>query len=316
MGNPIKTDYINLFVVYGLSIMFVICLSLTYKVISHNTLDKKIPENQKKEEQSKEIFDKHIFQNIPIQGRAYVVYDILNHEVLASKNETEVLPLASLTKVMTAVSSMLHASPDTKVTITKKSIEGDYDLGLKNNQVWRLDELLKYTLVFSSNDGAAAVANTFGGRDVFVAQMNSDAKVMGLNFVFTDPAGRDLHGKIGGKGNALDAAKLLEIARKQIPDILDATTKKYQTVLTSSEKIIGIPNTNQMIESIPGAEVSKTGFTDLAGGNLGVIVDVSVGHPVAIIVLGSTRNGRFEDVRILYDVLRKSFMSIPNQTSP
>ena len=71
-----------------------------------------------------------------------------------------------------------------------------------------------------------------------------------------------------------------------------------------------------MIESIPGAEVSKTGFTDLAGGNLGVIVDVSVGHPVAIIVLGSTRNGRFEDVRILYDVLRKSFMSIPNQTSP
>jgi D-alanyl-D-alanine carboxypeptidase len=288
--------------------MFVICLSLTYKIIYHNEARKNVPQEKEQVVQSVEIFDKNVFQNIKIQGRAYVVYDLVNHEVLASKNETTVLPLASLTKVMTAVSSMLHASPETKIIITKNSIEGEYDLGLKNNQVWKLDELLKYTLVFSSNDGAGAVANAFGGRDIFVRQMNDDAKVMGLTSVFTDPAGRDIDGKIGGEGNALDVVRLLEIARKQIPDILDATTKKYQTILANSEKVIGIPNTNQMIESLPGAEGSKTGFTDLAGGNLGVIVDISVGHPVAIVVLGSTRDGRFEDVRILYDTLRKSFM--------
>lgn len=310
MGNPIKTDYINSFVIYGLSVMFVICLSLTYKVIYHKEAGRKAPEEKKEIIHSKEIFNKRGFQDINVQARAYIVYDLLNHEVLASKNEMEILPLASLTKVMMAVSSMLHASPDAKIIVTNKSIEGEYDLGLKNNQTWKLGELLKYTLVFSSNDGALAVANTLGGQRAFVQQMNDDAKVMGFNFVFTDPAGRDLDGNIGGKGSALDAARLLETARKQIPDILDATTKKYQTMLASSGKIIGIPNTNQMIESLPGAEGSKTGFTDLAGGNLGIIVDISVGHPVAIVVLGSTREGRFEDVRVLYDTLRKSF--IPN----
>ncbi len=307
METPIKTEYIHLFVVYGLSIMFVICFSLVYRTIYHEVSEKKLDNNKKTEIQSQEIFNKKAFQGVNIEGRAYVVYDLLNHTIIASNNATTTLPLASLTKVMTAVSSMLHASPQTTITITKKSIEGGYDLGLKENQVWRLDELLKYTLVFSSNDGALAVADALGGRDSFIKQMNSDATVMGLNFVFTDPAGRDIGGKIGGKGNALDVAKLLEIARKQIPDILDATTKKYQTMLASREKIIGVPNTNQMIESIPGAEGSKTGFTDLAGGNLGIIVDVSIGHPVAIVVLGSTRGGRFEDVRVLYDALRKSF---------
>ncbi len=160
--------------------------------------------------------------------------------------------------------------------------------------------------VFSSNDGAEAIADTFGGKENFIAQMNSDAKMFGLNFLFTDPAGRDVEGKIGGSGNALDAAKLFGIAQKNIPEILDATTKKRQTVKASGGKISGIPNTNQEIENLPGVIASKTGYTDLAGGNLGIIVDVSVGRPVAIIVLGSTRQGRFKDVSVLYDALRKS----------
>ena len=46
----------------------------------------------------------------------------------------------------------------------------------------------------------------------------------------------------------------------------------------------------------------------MAGGNLGVIVDISVGHPVVIVVLGSTREGRFKDMSILYKALRLSMM--------
>jgi D-alanyl-D-alanine carboxypeptidase len=207
---------------------------------------------------------------------------------------------------MMAVSSTLHKKKDDKITITPKSIEDGYDLGLKNKQVWDLSELLKYTLVFSSNDGAEAVADSFGGKDIFVAQMNNDAKNLGLNLTFTDPAGRDLGGKIGGKGTVLEVAKLFSIARKNIPEILDATTKKRETVVANSGKISGIPNTNQDIETLSGAEASKTGYTDMAGGNLGVVVDVSVGHPIVIVVLGSTRTGRFEDMDTLYKALRVS----------
>ena len=73
-----------------------------------------------------------------------------------------------------------------------------------------------------------------------------------------------------------------------------------------NEKIVGIPNTNQSIEELFGAEGSKTGFTDIAGGNLGVIVDITVGHPVVLVVLGSSREGRFKDIATLYTALQKS----------
>jgi D-alanyl-D-alanine endopeptidase (penicillin-binding protein 7) len=312
MVQQVKNEHINIFLVYGLSVFFIVTFSLVHKVIhflaKKNTVTPTIV--QKKEQSvSKEIFNKNIFQNVQIEGKAYVIYDLLNHEIIASHNETALLPLASLTKVMTAVSSTLHKSKEEKITITQKSIDGGYDLGLKKNQVWSLGELLKYTLVFSSNDGAESVANSFGSIDIFLQQMNTDAKNLGLNLFFTNPAGLDINGKIGGKGDAVDMAKLLGVARMQIPEILDATTKKRQTVTASGGKISGIPNTNQAIETLPGAEASKTGFTDLAGGNLGIIVDISIGHPVAIVVLGSTREGRFRDVELLYTTLERSLRS-------
>lgn len=305
MKSNSKKVHIDILVIYGLSVC-IVTLVLTTHIIEYYKLRQRKVDFPKTLVDSRPLFNKSAFSNLKIEGKAYIVYDIVTREIIASKNEQELLPLASITKVMTAVSSTLHKKRDTKITVTSKSIEDGYDLGLKNNQVWELAELLKYTLVFSSNDGAEVVADSFGGKDIFVAQMNNDAKNLGLNLVFTDPAGRDLNGKIGGKGTALEAAKLFSVARKNIPEILDATTKKRETVVTNFGKLGGIPNTNQEIETLSGAEASKTGYTDMAGGNLGVIVDVSVGHPVVIVVLGSTKTGRFEDMDKLYKALRLS----------
>lgn len=298
---------IDILVIYGLSVCIVILVLVThvvdfYKVKNNSLLNQSTPAS------SELLFNRSSFDSVKVTGKAYVVYDITHKKIISAKNENEVLPLASVTKVMTAISATLHKSKDEKITITPKSIEDSYDLGLKNKQVWKLSELLKYTLVFSSNDGAEVIADSFGGRDIFVAQMNDDAKVLGLNLTFTDPAGRDMNGKIGGLGTALEAAKLFSVARKNIPEILDATTKKRETVLASSGQVSGIPNTNQEIETLSGAEASKTGYTERAGGNLGVIVDISVGHPVVIVVLGSTKQGRFEDMDVLYKALRASLV--------
>ncbi len=302
-----KNVHIDILIIYGISVG-IVSLFLGTQVIDHyRSQPKKVAYPQIVSDQ-RVLFDKSAFNDIKVLGKAYIVYNVTTHEVIASKNEKEVLPLASLTKIMTAMSSTLHKKKDEKILITPKSIEDGYDLGLKNKQVWKLSELLKYMLVFSSNDGAQIVADSFGGKDIFVIQMNSDAKNFGLNLIFTDPAGRDIDGKIGGEGSALEVAKLFSIARKYIPEILDATTKKRETVTTNFGKISGIPNTNQDIEMLPGAEASKTGYTDMAGGNLGVIVDISVGHPVVIVVLGSTKAGRFEDMEVLYKALRTSLI--------
>ena len=252
------------------------------------------------------LFNSRTFDAVTITGKSFIVYDIINNQIIASKNENEVLPLASITKVMMALTARLHHDKSTLITIEKNHIEDGYDLGLRNKQVWKLDELLKYTLVFSSNDGAKAVADSLGGNVTFVNQMNSDAKEAGLSLLFTDPAGRDEQGKIGGLGSAQEVAKLFGVARKHMPQILEATTKTRFSAHSSTGRVTGIPNTNQDIEHFSGVEGSKTGFTDKAGGNLGIIVDVTLGHPVAIIVLGSTRDGRFSDVNLLYKALLKS----------
>lgn len=298
-----KNEHVTLFVTYALSICSIVSLVGLYGITNYYA--------EKKQAEVAIVaptilFDVFAFDAVRVEGKAYIVYDILDEKILASHNEMTPLPLASLTKVMTAVSAVLHKNKNDTVRITPQSIEDGYDLGLKNGQEWPLEELLKYTLIISSNDGAEAVANSFGGRDIFLNHMNEDAKNFGLNFTFTDPAGRDSGSILGGRGTAYDVAKLFGIARHRIPEILDATTKKRQAVSTTQGKLFGIPNTNQVIETLPGAEGSKTGFTDLAGGNLGVIVDVTVGHPVAIIVLGSTREGRFRDVTALYLALRQS----------
>lgn len=312
MVHNAKKEHIDFFIVYGLSFFYVVLLCAIYFFITPYQSFKSENESENIVATSTNIFNSHAFDNVQIEGKAYVVYDLKYNQIIASHNETVLLPLASITKIMTAVSATLHAPKEKEITIHKKSIEGAYDLGLENNQTWTLSELLKYTLTFSSNDGAEAIADNLGGRDFFVAQMNSDAKALGLNCLFTDPAGRDFNDNLGGKGGALDVAKLFGVARKSIPEILDATTKKRQTLLVGKEKLRGIPNTNQDIESLSGAEASKTGFTDLAGGNLVVTVDVSIGRPVVIVVLGSTREGRFRDIDTLYKSLRNSLILATN----
>jgi D-alanyl-D-alanine carboxypeptidase len=138
--------------------------------------------------------------------------------------------------------------------------------------------------------------------------MNSDATALGLKLKFTDPAGLDIGTKLGGEGSALETAKLLALTYKRYPDIFDPTTQKRASVISSTGKVSGVPNTNQTINTIIEAEASKTGYTDNAGGNLAVIVDITLGRPVVIVVLGSTKEERFSDVEKLYIALKKSIV--------
>jgi D-alanyl-D-alanine carboxypeptidase len=302
MIHKAKQDYMEMSYLYGGAIAILIFLSLIALPIDTSHFGLFVP----KEEVDTSVYVSSAFENVSIAAQSYVVYDLVDKKVIASKNADETLPLASITKLMMAITALANHGKDAKITISPASIEDGYDLGLKKGQVWSLSELLKYTLVFSSNDGARAIADAFGGRKDFVAQMNTQSALLGLGLVFTDPAGEDINGQIGGKGTALDVAKLFAFARKLYPEILDATTKTRVTALASNGRISGIPNTNQDIENLFGAEVSKTGFTDSAGGNLGVVVDIALGHPVAIVVLGSTREERFTDMEQLYQALLKS----------
>jgi D-alanyl-D-alanine carboxypeptidase (penicillin-binding protein 5/6) len=256
-------------------------------------------------------FSQQPFTSLQITGKAYIVFDATTGQVIAEKNSTVELPLASLTKVMTLISALLHHNRVSPIVIDAKTVDGGLDLGLKNNQEWSMDELLKYTLVFSSNDGAMAIAATFGGEKTFTDAMTGDSAALGFPMQFTHAAGLDENNLYGGFGSALHVAMMLAYAHAHYPDIIEATTKTRVSVRSEQGVISGVPNTNQDIDRITEALASKTGYTDSAGGNLAVLFDLSLGHPIAIVVLGSTREERFKDIRKLYSATKSSWITSP-----
>ena len=70
-------------------------------------------------------------------------------------------------------------------------------------------------------------------------------------------------------------------------------------------------NTNEALGELPGLIMGKTGITDLAGGNLGIVFEVSPNHPVVAVVLGSTRDGRFEDMKKLVARTQETILKRP-----
>jgi D-alanyl-D-alanine carboxypeptidase (penicillin-binding protein 5/6) len=245
--------------------------------------------------------------DLKIQAKSYAVYDVVAKQVILSKNEGTVANLASLTKIMTAITAKELATSSPDFVVSKKMLDGGYDIGLRDGQRWNVDEFTKYMLVFSSNDAANIIADTLGGKARFIDAMNAIASREGMSTLhFTNPNGLDTASTSGGKGSALDVALLMAYAYKKIPLILEATTKPRATVKASTGYLSGVPNTNQEVAKYSGVEGSKTGFTDEAGGNLAIILDIALGRPVVIVVMGSTKTDRFKDVEKLYEVTKKA----------
>ena len=83
------------------------------------------------------------------------------------------------------------------------------------------------------------------------------------------------------------------------PELLDATRESDLLFRSLSNITHKGKNTNPLVATVPGVLASKTGYTDLAGGNLALAFDAGLGHPIVAVVLGSTYDGRFSDIRKL-----------------
>ena len=81
------------------------------------------------------------------------------------------------------------------------------------------------------------------------------------------------------------------------PEILEVTSYNKLELKSEDNKIHNTENTNEIINKIPWVIASKTGYTDLAGGNLVVAFDNGMMRPIIISVLGSTKEGRFKDMK-------------------
>ncbi len=253
------------------------------------------------------------FEHISIEAKAAYVYDLDTKEILFSKNEHSQLPLASITKLMTALVASTLISDETIITIDESSIAIDGDNGFHTNERWKFKDLLDYTLLVSSNDGAHAIAGVAGAfindtqtEDTdnhvnFVNKMNQTAQSLGLmQSYFMNESRLDANAYIGGRyGSARDIASLLAYIISDRPQLLEATAYKNLSFVSEDQFIYNATNTNSGIGNIPGLIASKTGFTDLAGGNLAIAFDAGINHPIIAVVLGSSFEGRFNDMKKL-----------------
>lgn len=248
------------------------------------------------------------FNSIEVTAKAAIVYDVLRGSVLYAKESERQLPLASLTKLMTALIAAETLSPDTKIAITPLSMLGEGDSGFLPGEEWNMRDLIDFTLLSSSNDGALALAGAAsalaesGTPQTFVAKMNERARELGLTQTyFLNATGLDASENFSGTfGSAYDVALLLSYILASRADLLEGTRYNTHTFLSADNVAHTASNTNTALAAIPGFIGSKTGFTDLAGGNLAIAADSGLNHPLVIVVLGSTAEERFSDVERLY----------------
>jgi D-alanyl-D-alanine carboxypeptidase len=240
------------------------------------------------------------FQNIYLEAKAAYVFDVLKSRPLFEFNADAQLPIASLAKIMTALVAEENLPDYLLLSVSKEAVLQEGDEGFIADEIWKVPDLRDAMLISSSNDAAAALAlgltENFG-RD-FVTLMNKKAGELNLyQTYFLNPTGLDISKHIaGGYVSAKDAAKLLIYVVKKRPSLMEIT--RYDSAAINSREF---KNTNQIISDLPFFIAGKTGFTDLAGGNLAVMADIGYGRPVIIVVLGSTADGRFRDIKTLYE---------------
>ncbi len=255
------------------------------------------------------------FPNVSLVAKSAVVYDVRTGEILFDKNAEVQLPLASLTKVMMVIVALEGLPEDSVVDINNQALNEEGQSGFREGQEWKLKDIVDLTLVESSNDGAAAIAATwsaFKNKDVslpkdsnmssdFLVAMNAKSKEIGLGQTyFLNETGLDKNGIVsGGYGSALDVAKMFSYAVSKFGSAFEATRYREIQVSSLGKTNYVVKNTNTSVEQIPGIIASKTGYTDLAGGNLAILFDAGLGHPIAVSVLGSSKEGRFEDISAL-----------------
>ncbi|MDO8593291.1 MAG: serine hydrolase [bacterium] len=254
------------------------------------------------------------FADVPLEAKAAVVYDLITGEMLYAKNADAQLPLASLTKLLTVYAALAVLSPDTPITIPENisSVEGPHTFNV--GQTLSLSDLARLTLTASLNDGAAAIASAVAEREnrSQTEMLAGAAAALNLSQTYAvNGSGLDVNAAIsGGYGSAQDLARLAGVLVEQHSSIAAATTQSFAEAVSEGGTSFKVKNTDPIVGTVPRLLLSKTGFTDLAGGNLALVFDVGIGHPVAVVVLGSSLKARFTDGAALVYATFAHFASV------
>ena len=218
-------------------------------------------------------------------GSAMIV-DLNTNQVIYASHPDLVRPIASITKLMTAMVVLdAHLPLDEKLKVDishTPEMKGIYSRVRLNSEISRKNMLL-LALMSSENRAAASLAHHYpGGYSAFIAAMNAKAKALGMSHTrYRDPTGLSE----GNVSTANDLVKLLR-ASQQYPLISQfSTTREKTQAFRKPNYTLGFRNTNSLVHKPNWSiQLTKTGFTNAAGHCL-VMRTQMAGKPVAFVVL-------------------------------
>jgi D-alanyl-D-alanine endopeptidase (penicillin-binding protein 7) len=223
-----------------------------------------------------------------LRSSSALIMDVREDVILYGKNSTQQMPIASLTKLMTAM-VVLDAKLPLDETIRISKADRDRLRGSKSRLAYGTlltrNDLLLIALAASENRAAAALARTYpGGKNAFVRAMNEKAGALGMPRTrFKDPTGLNS----GNVSTAVDLSTMVQAAY-QYPLIRDMTTtaKSSVTDLRSGWEIEFF-NTNRLVRKDSwNIELSKTGYISDSGYCLVMHTEIH-DRPLIVVLLNS-----------------------------
>ncbi|GAO97280.1 penicillin-binding protein 7 [Pseudomonas syringae pv. actinidiae] len=215
-----------------------------------------------------------------------MVVDLQTDKVLYSSNPDVIVPIASVTKLMTAMivldakQSMDEVIPvNISQTPEMKGVFSRVKLGSEMNR----RDMLLITLMSSENRAAASLAHSYpGGYPAFILAMNAKAKALGMKHTaYVEPTGLSVY----NVSTARDLTKLVMAARKY-PLLSELSTTEQKTVtFRKPTYILGFSNTDHLVRKENwDIKLTKTGFTNQAGHCL-VLLTSMANRPVSVVIL-------------------------------
>lgn len=244
--------------------------------------------------------------NLQVKAAISVLVDSRGRErVLFKKNSNERLPIASLTKLMTANIVLENYDLSREIKISEEAVAQEGKAGkLIAGKIFSVEYLLYPLLMESSNDAAYALANDYNGmtEEKFVELMNLKAENLGLeNTYFVNSTGLDYDPPATlNYSTAEDLVKLAKylFEKPLIWEIL--ATPKFS--LYGPELI----NTNEFLGEVPNIVGGKTGYTDQAGGCMLLVLKDEGGNFLINAILGTaSRKARTEEMKKLIEWLNR-----------
>ena len=242
--------------------------------------------------------------SLEISAKSAILMDAETGMVLYSKNSTEALPPASVTKIMTLL-LVAEAIRDGNIVLSDKvyvsanaASMGGSQIFIKEGEEFTVEELLKSTVIASANDAAVALAELIGGtEEAFVDRMNERAKELGMNNThFENATGLDdtvSHHLTSAYDIALMSRELIK------HEVVTNYSDVWQDSIRNGEFVL--TNTNRLVRYYDGCTGLKTGSTDKAGFCVSATAKRDGMHLIAVVMGSETRDERNEAARAMLD---------------